>query len=83
MKRYRKTETIWAEQFDGSSQMMKKYNIRACPHGEYPFELKTIEGWAGLEVGSWIATGDTYGEHWPIRPDIFRQTYREVSDTKK
>lgn len=88
IKEYRKKETIMAEQFDGSKQMIDKYKI--IPNVEYyadesediiskivPFQLETLEGIMTLEKADWIATGSN-GEHWAIRDDIFKKTYEEV-----
>nr|WP_248720232.1 PGDYG domain-containing protein [Convivina intestini] len=36
--------------------------------------IQTLEGTMKAEVGDYIITG-VKGEHWPVKPDIFDQTY--------
>ena len=79
LHKYRKTATIMAEQFDGSVDMMREYDIKADPEGHYSgafplFTLPTKEGKMTIHEGEWIATGID-GEHWAIAPDIFVKTY--------
>lgn len=74
---YRKTATIKAEQFDGSDKMRKKYRIAIGSGWVAPYRINTIEGWAGVQINSWIATG-VNGEHWVITDDVFKQTYAEL-----
>lgn len=80
-KTYRKTATIEAEQFDGSPEMINRYQIgipRSGYIGNKPsYILYTLEGAMNLEVGDWIATG-VKGEQWAIADDVFKQTYEEV-----
>lgn len=85
IKTYRKTATIQAEQFDGSTAMMIRYQIDIA-HGEYTGEfignklkylLYTLEGQMSLVVGDWVATG-VKGEHWAIQDDVFKDSYVEV-----
>lgn len=82
IKEYRKKTTIKAEQYQGTSEQNKRYNISTYPIG--PFDLlsehaylPTIEGDMELNIGDWLATGID-GEHWAIADDIFRRTYEEV-----
>lgn len=75
IKKYRKVTTIKAQQFDESSESINKYNIDVDDYGNCA--IPTLEGMLELEVGDWIATG-TNGEHWPIKDDIFKKTYKEV-----
>lgn len=82
---YRRKTTIKAEQFDGSNEMVRKYNL-------YP-ALK--EG--GIPTfyffgNSYIAKGDIMifaksedDEWYPLKPmnkDEFHQTYEEVDDNE-
>ncbi|QFR23210.1 hypothetical protein [Schleiferilactobacillus harbinensis] len=76
-KKYRKTATIEAEQFDGSKEMAHKYGIHLLPKSLKAGNIKTLEGTLTIYVGDWIATGIN-GEHWPIADDIFRKTYVEA-----
>lgn len=77
IKVYRKTGTIKAEQFDGSNEMMGKYNIAIGSGWVAPYRINTIEGWVGLQINSWIATG-VNGEHWPITEEVFKKSYAEL-----
>lgn len=77
IKFYRKTATIKAEQFDGSDDMINKYHIEFDEAYVLPFRIETMEGWIGMAVGDWIATGIN-GEHWPIADDIFQKTHAEL-----
>lgn len=77
-KEYRKIATIKAEQFDGSDEMISKYDIGFFPKlTNRRYFIKSLEGDLEINVGDWIATGSN-GEHWPIRDDIFKKTYQEV-----
>lgn len=77
IKIYRKTATIKAEQFDGSNEMADKYGIEFDEAYIFSFRLDTLEGWIGIRIGDWIATGIN-GEHWAIANDIFKKTYAEL-----
>ena len=79
LHKFRKTATIEAEQFDGSTDMMLKYDIKANPDGHYfggfpLYTLPTREGKMSVDQGDWIAT-EINGEHWVIADYIFRKTY--------
>lgn len=80
IKEYRKISTIKAEQFDGSDEMIKKYDMDVDEIG--CCAIRSLEGYLKLSKGDWIATGSN-GEHWPIRDDIFKKTYQEVGSKKK
>ncbi|MBU7447080.1 MULTISPECIES: DUF1642 domain-containing protein [Lactiplantibacillus] len=79
IKIYRKTATIKAEQFDGSYEMVDKYEldkpIYLADGGT--FGIETLEGYFDIEVGDWIATGIN-GETWAIKDDVFKKTYTEL-----
>lgn len=87
IKVYRKTATIKAEQFYGSDEMVKKYRVRKdteymlsddpLEYQTVPYQIETLEGWANINVGDWIATGIN-DEHWPIKNDVFKKTYAEL-----
>ncbi|WP_347981374.1 hypothetical protein [Limosilactobacillus portuensis] len=71
---YRKTATIQAEQFDGSDEMIRKYDIRDHRmDGLTWFDLFTVKGAMEIDKGDWIIGND--GKYWTIPDDIFRQTY--------
>lgn len=85
LKKYSKTVTIKAEQFDGSEEMIKKYGIIKEAFviddwgttDDYQYCLKTREGRLVVNIGDWIATG-VEGEYWAIADEIFKKTYEEV-----
>lgn len=87
LKEYRKTETIKAEQFDGSEEMIDKYHVRCdteymlsddpLEYSTVPYQMETLEGFLNINAGDWIATG-VEGEHWAIDNEIFKKTYEEV-----
>lgn len=78
IKEYRKMATIKAEQFDGSPEMVFKYDIFPDYSGNnVRYFIETKEGQLEIKEGDWIATG-VEGEHWAIADDIFRKTYEEV-----
>lgn len=78
---YRKTATIKAEQFDGSTKQIARYKVHIVGPTSWGdasyFLLPTKEGNMKINKGDWIATG-VDGEHWAIADDIFRRTYEEV-----
>ncbi|WP_436450620.1 hypothetical protein [Loigolactobacillus coryniformis] len=82
--KYIKTVPIEAEQFDGSQELVNKYDIvvgSTMPDGRVLEPslcyIKTLEGSLKIHVGDWIATG-VNGEHWPIADEIFKQTYHKL-----
>ncbi|KYK04262.1 hypothetical protein Lpl43_08850 [Lactiplantibacillus plantarum] len=79
IKVYRKTATIKAERFDGSDEMIERYDMgfQLAPNGKGGAIIKTLEGDLLVHVGDWIATG-TNGEHWAIADDVFKKTYAEL-----
>ena len=77
IKVYHKTAAIKAEQFDGSIDMIEKYNITPPMPLEPDYTINTLEGDMVLGVCDWIATGIN-GKHWPISDDVFRKTYAEL-----
>lgn len=91
IKVYRKTDTIKAEQFDGSDEMVDKYDIEVV-EGDYAEDYSMPEAGPapyvrhfltrfdlakGISVGDWIVT-DINGKHWPITDEIFKKTYAEL-----
>lgn len=77
IKIYRKTTTIKAEQFDGSDEMIEKYNITPPMPLDPDYTINTLEGDMALGIGDWVATG-VNGEHWAISDDVFKKTYAEL-----
>ncbi|AYE58283.1 hypothetical protein CO218_03485 [Lactiplantibacillus plantarum] len=78
-KVYRKTGTIKAEQFDGSDEMVDKYELidAGTMLGTHHSPELYLMGSGKLDVGDWIATG-VNGEHWSIADDVFKKTYAEL-----
>lgn len=82
---YRKKVPIKAEQFDGSDEMMKKYEITADFPGGDTYTVRIDNTCLPLECGWWILD---LGAHqvlgviihdWRTVPDdIFRRTYERV-----
>ena len=85
IKEYCKTATIRAEQYQGTDEQNKRYNISIYPLGPYNLlnehaYLPTVEGDMELNTGDWIATG-IEGEHCVIKDSVFKKTYEPVQDT--
>ncbi|WP_282801151.1 hypothetical protein [Secundilactobacillus kimchicus] len=90
-KTYRKTATIQAEQFDEAKWQLIYHNSHTAIAWDIAaqklgidryrghFVIPTPEGDMRISDGDWIATG-VNGEHWPIKDEIFRKTYEEVSE---
>lgn len=80
LKEFRKTETIKAEQFDGSEKMIRRHGITKETYsitGWKPIFLINVLGTdVAINIGDWIAEG--VDGHWPIADDIFIKTYEEV-----
>lgn len=76
---YRKTATIeaiqWFKMGDHPAVVMKSDPNRYADEG-IPW-CPTMEGGHVVTPGDWIATG-IKGEHWPIKPDVFAETYTPV-----
>ena len=49
-------------------------------HGDKPdtLEIFTLEGPHVVTAGAWIVQG-SHGEIWAVQPDIFAETYEEVT----
>ncbi|MCH8625833.1 DUF1642 domain-containing protein [Lactiplantibacillus plantarum] len=68
-----------AEQFDGSDEMIDKYELidaGTMLETHHSLELYLTES-GKVDVGDWIETGVT-GEHWTITDDVFKKTYAEL-----
>jgi hypothetical protein len=42
--------------------------------------IETPEGIMKVVIGSWIVGPGYAGEYWPVKDDIFRNTYEEYTD---
>ncbi len=75
-----------AEQFDGSDEMVRKYDIEDVKKIGFidaqRFVIHTLEGPLPIDINDWIATGID-GEHWPIADDIFKRTYEPVEENNE
>ncbi|QHJ74876.1 hypothetical protein [Lactobacillus phage JNU_P2] len=81
MAKYVKTVPIEAEQFDGSKQMIDKYELGHRRDYEKPWidqtTIWTLEGEMQVIKGDWLVVG-VNGEHWAIKDEIFKKTYAEL-----
>ena len=73
----RKKTIIKAEQFDGSEEMIKKYEIHMAKVppmvSDWNWYLSTERGEMVIKNGDWIISGDD--EPWIIPDSFFRRTY--------
>ncbi|MCG0755479.1 putative prophage protein [Lactiplantibacillus plantarum] len=78
MKFYRK-QPIEAEQFDGSNEMIDKYELidAGTMLGTHHSPELYLTGSGKVDVGDWIETG-VNGERWLIKNDMFKQQYAEL-----
>lgn len=79
MTKYIKTGTTEFEQFDGSDEMIDKYELidAGTMLGTHHSSELYLTGSGKVDVGDWIATG-VNGEHWPVKDEIFQKTYKKV-----
>lgn len=95
-KKYRKTKPIDAMRFIDIDDWRKaawpvewqaaicecRVNFAEPGGGGSPIEMPhihTLEGAHTVLDGDWIARGE-HGEFWPIKPDIFVETYELLND---
>lgn len=78
MKVYLK-QPIEAEQFDGSNEMVDKYELidAGIMLGTHRSPELYLTGSGKADVGDWIATG-VNGERWLITDEVFKQKYKEL-----
>jgi hypothetical protein len=77
-KKYRKTSLIEAEQFVDYNKV--PYGVEVVEDfvlNKKAYFIRTLEGVMTVSLGDWVARG-VKGEYWPIKPDIFAETYEEV-----
>jgi hypothetical protein len=60
---------VWGEYWDFEQGILKQGAI-----------LRTLEGTFEVTDGDWIVTG-VKGEKWPVKDEIFRESYEEVDET--
>jgi hypothetical protein len=45
------------------------------------FFIETLEGEMRVDKGSWVIKGP-FGEFWPVKEEIFKETYEEIKEEK-
>lgn len=83
MKYRKKPVTIEAIQWTGNNfyDIDRFVNIDGLAHslGEDVLYIPTLEGTMKADKGDYIIKG-IYGEFYPCKPDIFKETYEEVNE---
>lgn len=91
-KRYRKTAEVDAVHWDGTAEgatpiidwilatgtQSARYHDANSSIGPANIAIDTLEGTLFASPGDWILRG-VRGEFWACKPDIFDETYEEVS----
>ena len=70
---------------DGVAEVLSFYPGIAGPFaeaGHHRFEIVTLEGKMRVGPGDWVVRG-VKGEYYPVKPDIFDQTYEPVEQPKE
>ncbi|MFU0835847.1 MAG: DUF1642 domain-containing protein [Lactiplantibacillus plantarum] len=72
-------QPIEAEQFDGSDEMVDKYELidAGIMLGTHRSPELYLTGSGKVDVGDWIATS-VNGERWLITDEVFKQKYKEL-----
>ena len=72
-------QPIEAEQFDGSNEMVDKYELIdvGIMLGTHRSPELYLTGSGKVDVGDWIATS-VNGERWLITDEVFKQKYKEL-----
>lgn len=80
----KKPVAVQAIQWIGEENCAEVFAFLGLNHDEWEDELdhsvihvETLEGTLEAHHGDWIVKG-TRGEHWPVRADIFAETYEPV-----
>lgn len=60
-----------------TKKFMKKQIIVEAYQTNEPIDIETLEGTMRANKGDWIITG-VKGEKYPVRKDIFKETYVAV-----
>ena len=87
IKKFRKKPVvIKAIRWTGNNYFtIKKFVETKCylsPKGKDMLVIHTLEGVHEASKGDWIIRG-VKGEFYPCKPDIFEQTYEEVTETER
>jgi len=81
MKYRKKPVEVDAVKNDGTARTVKALNDLGCTpelrEGENALYITTLEGVMRADVGDYIIKG-VAGEFYPVKPDIFRETYEAV-----
>lgn len=90
MTKYIKTGTTEFEQFNETEDQRFKFGIidmanltsvESVAYGPDRYMIPTLERNMVIHPTDWIATG-VEGEHWPVKNEIFKRTYRPVWTAK-
>lgn len=91
MARYIKTGTTEFEQFNETKDQCFKFGIidkasltsvESIAYGDDRYTIPTLEGDIVIHPTDWIATG-VNGEHWPVKNEIFKKTYKKLPTIPK
>lgn len=75
LHKYRKIETIKAEQLDGSDEMIVKYDLVQSAVCKGAYVMPWLSGPTPIiREGDWIIT-DSEDGYWRMDDDTFRKTY--------
>lgn len=84
MAKFRKKPVVIdAVLWDGTEEVGRKLRAwsdhRVRHHGGTSIFIETLEGSMEAKIGDWIIRG-VKGEFYPVKDEIFRQTYEAVDD---
>jgi len=69
----------WIRSCDGEARYHKALPATLDRHAERErICIDTLEGTITASLGDWVIRG-THGEFYPVKPDIFAETYEEIS----
>lgn len=86
MTKYIKTGTTEFEQFNETRDQCFKFGIidkallasvESVAYGADRYTIPTLEGDMVIHPTDWIATV-VKGEHWPVKDEIFKKTYKKL-----
>jgi hypothetical protein len=83
MKRYvKKLMPVTAVQWfkDGDHPKVVSYYKIAGFFVRKHYGIPTLEGMMEVKPGDWIVGPGADGEYWPVKDNIFRNTYEEYTD---
>lgn len=68
---------VTAEEFVVGRTSLVDWSIRFIP-GTNRYEISTANGWSEITEGVMLVRDKTSGDTWPVKPEIFAETYDEV-----